>query len=83
MNLQEIYNVAKVSVDYDAFKIRIAKIYNLCPTDATEIDKLNNLHLPQVSNLVCPTHGTMLYKHPNGLAYCTLCNYNINWQTGC
>lgn len=49
MNLQAIYNVAKASVDYDTFKIRIAKIYNLCPTDATEIEKLNNLHLTHVS----------------------------------
>ena len=38
---------------------------------------------PAVSNLVCPTHGTMLYKHPNGLAYCSLCNYSISWQTCC
>ena len=43
----------------------------------------SNCNLPHVSNLVCPTHGTMLYKHPNGLAYCSLCNYSISWQTCC
>lgn len=45
--------------------------------------QLKNCNLPHVSNLVCPTHGTMLYKHPNGLAYCSLCNYSISWQTCC
>lgn len=30
-----------------------------------------------VNNLVCPTHKTKLYKHPNGIAYCSLCNYSI------
>ena len=45
--------------------------------------KLKILDIQRVSNLVCPTHGTMLYKHPNGLAYCSLCNYSISWQTCC
>ena len=43
----------------------------------------SNCNLPDVSNLVCPTHGTMLYKHTNGLAYCSLCTYSVSWQTGC
>ena len=37
--------------------------------------------IPDVNNLVCPTHGTKLYKHPNGIAYCSLCDYSIQWQT--
>lgn len=41
------------------------------------------LTIPDVNNLVCPTHGTKLYKHPNGMAYCSLCNYSIQWQTCC
>ena len=50
---------------------------------AKESEQQSNCNLPHVSNLVCPTHGTMLYKHPNGLAYCSLCNYSISWQTCC
>jgi len=42
-----------------------------------------NCAIFDVNNLVCPTHGTKLYKHPNGLAYCSLCNYSIKWQTCC
>ena len=49
----------------------------------TDTEQQSNCNLPHVSNLVCPTHGTMLYKHPNGLAYCSLCNYSISWQTCC
>lgn len=41
------------------------------------------LTIPDVNNLVCPTHGTKLYKHPNGMAYCSLCNYSFKWQTCC
>ena len=41
------------------------------------------LTIPDVNNLVCPTHGTKLYKHPDGMAYCSLCNYSIQWQTCC
>ena len=46
-------------------------------------EQQSNCNLPQVSNLVCPTHGTMLYKHTNGLAYCSFCTYSVSWQTGC
>jgi len=82
MNLQEIYNVAKASVDYDTFKIRIAKIYNLCPTDATEVDKLNNLHLTQVSKCeiqerepsVCfECGGELYYDYMNNYYVCKKC----------
>lgn len=48
-----------------------------------ETEQQSNCNLPHVSNLVCPTHGTMLYKHANGLAYCSLCTYSVSWQTGC
>ena len=46
-------------------------------------EQQSNCNLPQVSNLVCPTHGTMLYKHTDGLAYCSFCTYSVSWQTGC
>ncbi|MCP3682097.1 MAG: hypothetical protein GY861_05340 [bacterium] len=28
---------------------------------------------------VCPVHKTKLYKHPNGNAYCSLCDYVVKW----
>ena len=37
--------------------------------------------ISDVNNLVCPTHGTKLYKHSNGMAYCSLCDY-IQDSTG-
>ena len=59
----------------------LKQLLSVCEQKQTE--QQSNCNLPHVSNLVCPTHGTMLYKHPNGLAYCSLCNYSISWQTCC
>lgn len=63
---------------------RMLNIINLLESALEkQSEQQSNCNLPHVSNLVCPTHGTMLYKHPNGLAYCSLCNYSISWQTCC
>lgn len=81
-------------IEFDSFMVKdIERAQNIC----SELNQMlknacegknadtgeNNALLPDVSNLVCPTHGTKLYKHPNGLAYCSLCNYSIKWQTCC
>jgi len=67
----------------ESFENKCSEIINRA-SDGGQVDsKPANCAIFDVNNLVCPTHGTKLYKHPDGMAYCSLCNYSINWQTCC
>ena len=86
--LDELYNELRIH-DYDmdgfgnGYEAGLRKAIEIVERKQQETEQQSNCNLPHVSNLVCPTHGTMLYKHANGLAYCSLCNYSVSWQTGC